>query len=502
MSLASSPEFIALQARLPPSLEVQTPGSTIPHVSVAVPSFSLSDTVLTHYAPLLGALEHRYLLPALVLRHVPGGEYVLVTSSQPADEVLDYYARLADPDHPEDIRRRLHIAHVPDSGPHGVTTKLLNRPDLIDDLRTMIAGRPAVIEPWNVTDDEAQLAMALGVPVNGTSPDLWPLGFKSRGRRLFREAGVPTPEGVEGVRDRAEVAGAIAAIRRARPQLDKVVVKQDNSAAGDGNLIVPTQRDDRPIPVEQLRESCLDGAPDWFADDLRSGGVVEELMVGTTVNSPSCQLDISPDGTVTVLSTHEQQLGGDNGQVYTGCSFPARPEYAGILAEHALAVGKQLAAAGALGRAGVDFLAVLGQGRWRVYALEINLRRGGTTHPLTVLSELVPGRYDAPGGCWRADDGSTRDYHSSDRLQDEAWTGMSAAEAIAAIADAGIAFDHATGTGVVLHMMNGLQVDGRVGVTAIGVDEAQAGDLFDRTRAALDEAVTSRAAAGAARSPH
>ena len=499
MSVASSPEFAALQAGLAPAQALNKPGSTTPHVAVIVPSFGLHSTVLAHYAPLLAALEHRYLLPALMLRRIPSCEYVLITSHDPGDDVLDYYARLADPADPADIRRRLHIALVPDPSPRGVAEKLLDRPDLVAALKERIDGRSAILEPWNVTQAEVQLALQLGTPLNGTSPDLWPLGFKSAGRKLFRDAGVPTPEGVEDVTDRDQIASAIALIRRARPRLQRVVVKQDNSVAGDGNFILPTQREGRRVPVDQLRESCLDGAPDWFANDLRAGGVVEEMVVASTVTSPSCQITIGPDGSVAVLSTHEQVLGGENGQVYTGCSFPADPAYAGVLAEQSLAIGQQLAAAGALGRAGIDFVACRRRGRWQVFALEINLRRGGTTHPFSVLRHLVPGQYDAPAGVWRAEEGGSRCYHSSDGFKDPAWTGLKPGEAIAAVAEAGLEFDHATGTGVVLHMLNGLTVDGRMGVTAIGVDQAQARALYDGTRAAIN-AVTSPAAAGSARS--
>src|SRR5215470_19720522 len=52
-------------------------------------------------------------------------------------------------------------------------------------------------------------------------------------------------------------------------------------------------------------------------------GVVEELIAGARFASPSVQLDISPSGEVAVLSTHEQLLGGEAGQVYVGCRFPA-----------------------------------------------------------------------------------------------------------------------------------------------------------------------------------
>lgn len=45
---------------------------------------------------------------------------------------------------------------------------------------------------------------------------------------------------------------------------------------------------------------------------------------------------------------------------------------------------------------------------------------------------------------------------------------MSPSAAIQAVEDAGLSFDNATGSGVVLHMLSGLAVDGRMGLTAIG----------------------------------
>jgi hypothetical protein len=61
---------------------------------------------------------------------------------------------------------------------------------------------------------------------------------------------------------------------------------------------------------------------------------VEELITGTRCTSQSVQVNLSPFGEVAVLATHEQVLGGDNGQVYTGCRFPADPTYASELARH------------------------------------------------------------------------------------------------------------------------------------------------------------------------
>ena len=478
-------EYDALQRGLLEAWHANAWGSEEDHVVVLLPSFSLGPTILSHYQPRLGPLEHRYLIASLMLRSIPGADLVLVTCADPGQEAIDYYARLAFPDDPRRLKQRLHVLVIPDSSARGVSAKLLDRPDLIERLRALIGARPALIEAWNVTDDEVAVGLALGVPVNGTSPALWPLGFKSAGRRLFREAGVPTPTGCEEVHDAEEVAAAIATIRRSRPRLADVVVKQDNSGAGDGNWVVRTSSSGRRIPRQRLSEECFRDAPDWFAPDLVAGGIVEEMVRGRAVTSPSAQIDIGADGSVRVLATHEQVLGGDNGQVFVGCRFPADPAYAGTLAAHARSVGGLLAGHGALGRVAVDFVAVRRRGNWDVLALEINLRRGGTTHPYTALRHLVPGAYNEEAGCWVADDGSSRCYRADDNLQHPELLGMPSGLAISAVGEAGLGFDHVTGTGVVLHMLSGLAVDGRIGLTAIGRTPADAEALHAAVEPAL-----------------
>ena len=49
--------------------------------------------------------------------------------------------------------------------------------------------------------------------------------------------------------------------------------------------------------------------------------------------------------------------------------------------------------------AGVDFVVVRGtDGQWSSYAIELNLRKGGTTHPYLTLEFLTDGTYDAERG--------------------------------------------------------------------------------------------------------
>jgi hypothetical protein len=474
--------FEELQAELGAALALNTAGCNEPHVLVALPSFSVGETPLAHYADRIPALEHRYLLAQLMLPRIDGCEMVFVSSEAPSQEILDYYRSIVPEEHRDAMRERFRLLEVPDRSARAVAAKLLDRPDLIADLRQSFGGRPAFIEPWNVTGDEVRLAELLSAPINGTAPELWPLGFKSAGRRLFREAGVPAPHGVEDVRSVDDVMTAIDSIAAARPGAAGVVIKTDDSVAGDGNQVLRF----RPGRSRDALRSELEDLPGWYLSDLAHGGVVEELVTGRRFTSPSVQVDIQPNGEPLVLATHEQVLGGDNGQVYVGCRFPADAAYAQLLGRHGAAVGAVLARRGALGRFSVDFAAAQrGDGAWDVYALEINLRKGGTTHPYATLRNAAPGRYDVESGQWRTADGSIRCYESTDNLVDPAWRGRPPGSVIEAVRAAGLQFDPRVQVGVVLHMLSCLAIDGRFGATAIGTSRAHAAELYAATVAAV-----------------
>jgi hypothetical protein len=485
--------FEELQADLARVWSLNRPGSDIDHVVVVLPSFSVSDAVLSHVAARIPALEHRYLVTSLMLHRIKACELIFLTCQAPGRRVLDYYASLVPRGLRGSVKARFRLAVVPDESPRPIAAKLLDRPDLIRALRASFAGRPTFIEPWNVTHREVELAERLQVPIDGTAPDLWHLGFKSSGRRLIMEAGIPLPVGREDVRTIEEMAAAVAEIREQRPSARGVVVKLDNSAAGDGNIVIEFGELDGGAPTRE--EIAMRGAalPDWYLKDLSSGAVVEELITGTRFTSPSVQLDLSPLGEVSVLATHEQVLGGDACQVYTGCRFPADPAYASELADHGRTIGELLAQRGVIGRLSVDFAAVPNEiGKWQIYGLEINLRKGGTTHPYVVLSHLVPGQYDAEAGSWRAADGTPRWYWATDNLIDESWFGMTPAAVIEAVAAAGLQFDARTGTGVVLHMLSCLAIAGRFGLTAIGRTPEEACELYEGTSTAVRRYAGSR----------
>ena len=89
---------------------------------------------------------------------------IFVTSQAPSQRVRDYYAGIGLRSRLE-VLDRLTVVEVPDETARTVGAKLLDRPDLIARIRDLDGDRPAVIEPWNVSEVEVSVAQHLGVPI-------------------------------------------------------------------------------------------------------------------------------------------------------------------------------------------------------------------------------------------------------------------------------------------------------------------------------------------------
>jgi hypothetical protein len=470
------------EERLERAWRADLPDSTDPHVVVALPSYSLDRSVYEHYGARIGPLENRYLY--VILRSELPGVRTIYLSSVPAPaEVVDGYLALAPPHARAAIDRNSALVSVDDAAAKPLAEKVLDSPRTLAELRRLIGGELALIEAWNVGEAERDLALALQVPVNGTDPSLRGLANKSAGRRLFKSLGIPTPDGVEDVTTAEQVVAAVTTLKGRDPALAGVVVKLDDSVAGDGNVVLRFAG--LPAAEAARHDAVWAALPAWYLSVLAGGGVVETLITGSDFCSPSGQGAIRPDGHVEVLSTHDQRLGGPDGQVYEGCSFPARESYAAEISRHVAAVGQALAAKGAVGRFAVDFAAVRTSSGWALFALEINLRKGGTTHPFGLTRVLTGGSYDAESSSFVLSDGTARYYGATDNLVDERWLGRSPGDVRQRLATAGVAFDRRSKVGAIPHLLDCLAVDGRMGYTAIAESREQVADLEATIEGAL-----------------
>jgi hypothetical protein len=353
--------------------------------------------------------------------------------------------------------------------------------------------------PFNTTTLERDLALALDIPMYGADPRFFPLGTKSGGRRIFAEEGVRHPLGEADLRGMEGAAAAIARLRARAPDLRQVLLKLDEGVSGEGNAFVPLSGLPAPgsasegAAIEQrLREMTFEsptaGYHDYAAKLALRSGVVEERIVGEELRSPSVQLRVTPLGEVELLSTHDQILGGAGGQTYVGCRFPADAAYAPIILREAEKVGRRLAREGVLGRFALDFVVARRGSEWEAYAIEINLRKGGTTHPFLTLQFLTDGRYDPASGVFTTPLGAPKCFIASDHVASRSYRALTPEDLFDVVTRHGLHFDQSRQTGVVLHMMSALGDAGLLGLTAVGDDHDQADRLYRRTVTALDEA--------------
>lgn len=483
---------------------------------LVIPSLSLDQRELLkiqgahHY-------EERLLFSLIRLRN-PRTRLIYVTSQPLHPSIIDYYLQLLPGIPFSHARDRLLLFSTYDSAPTSLTQKILERPRLMERIRQALRPEKAFMICYNSSSLERDLSCQLNVPLYALDPDLLHWGTKSGSRQIFVEAGVPCPDGSELVQSVDELAEVAAELWERQPHLQRMVVKLNEGFSGEGNALL----DLRPIlhlapekasHVERVRAiaerfetmSFQAKSETWsnFSSRIPElGAIAEAFIEGEKKRSPSVQGRITPTGEVEILSTHDQILGGPDGQIYLGCRFPADEAYRLQLQELGRQVGKNLSEKGVLERFGVDFLAVPhhdsrnGQTQWELQAIEINLRKGGTTHPFMTLKFLTNGRYELSSGLFYSQQGRPKYYIATDNLQKERYRGLLPNDLMDIIAHHQLHFDSSTETGTVFHLMGALSEFGKLGVTSIGNSLQQAEDIYNMVVKVLDEETQTRS------SPH
>jgi PGM1 C-terminal domain len=471
---------------------------------VVVPSVTL-DPAVPGAGSMAQAFEERFLFLLLLLRQ-PRLRMIYVTSMPIRPSIIEYYLALLPAVIPSHAMARLNLLSVGDSSPVPLSAKLLERPRMLSKIAAIIPNRQRChLIPYTTTGLERDIALTLGIPMYGADPRLAELGSKTGGRRLFAEEGVPHPLGVEDLHSFEDVDDAIMKMFEQRPSIEEVIVKLNEGVSGAGNALVDlrgiadTAEGDRRAEVARrvrsMRlESVTTSIGAYEAKFEQKGGVVEERIVGVELLSPSVQLRVLPDKSVELLSTHDQLLGGTSGQSYLGCIFPADPAYSRLISAPAITIGERLAREGALGRFAIDFVVTRDTaGRWSAYAIELNLRRGGTTHPFLTLQFLTDGSYDGASGRFLLPGGEQRHLVATDHLESPQLRALEVEDLFDIVARHGMHFDQSRQTGVVFHMISSLTEHGRIGLTAVGQSPEQAMRIYeDAQRVLFAEAAAAR----------
>jgi hypothetical protein len=493
--------FARLQAKLPAmwrEVGSSDPGGPVQRENtvVVVPSLSIDLEIPTVKQQ---AYEERFLFLLFILGQT-NLRLIYVTSQPILPEIIDYYLDILPGAIISSARKRLFLVTPYDGSSQPLSAKLLERPKLLQQIRDLIPDPDnAHMVPFNTTDLERELAVQLGIPMYAADPDFFAFGTKSGGRQLFREEGIAHPLGAEELFSEEAGVEAILAMRAEKPSIRRVIAKLNEGVGGMGNSLVDLS--DVPATGSDSEREAVTAAFRHMQFEIRGidyasyleawqegGGVVEEFLGGTEVHSPSVQMRNTPLGEVEILSTHDQLLGGPSGQTFLGAVFPANPQYSHLITREAQKLGERLAREGVIGRYAVDFLVTREPGReWECSAIEINLRKGGTTTPYLTLQYLTRGQYDPETGVFLTQSGREKYYVASDHIEAEAYRQFTPGDLFDLLSARRLHFNHTSHTGVVLHMMSGVATYGSVGVTAVGDTPQEAQAIYERFQAILDE---------------
>jgi hypothetical protein len=487
--------FEELQNNFAEQFSLFFPDHLAPKAIVVIPSLTLDREVLSKVA---GAIHYEErLLCLLMLLRMPR-THVTYVSSIPIDPVIiDYYLHLLPGITGFHARERLTLLSCYDGSSVSLTEKILFRPRLVERIRRSIPeGFVAHLACFNTTAFEQTLAVQLGIPVYGCDPALNHLGTKTGSRKIFREANVSFPAGSEDLHSIDEVNKALIKLKQEQPEIKKAVIKLNDGFSGDGNalFIYPDQ-----IPIASLDEWLNENIetqvfpiaedlpiPLFFEKLASMGGIVESFISGEIKMSPSVQCRINPLGEIDIISTHDQVLGGSCGQVFLGAHFPAHEAYRVEIGLLGRKIAEKLSSYGVLGRFSIDFISVKNQNGWMHYAIEINLRKGGTTHPYLMMQFLTNGKYNEKTGKFITPSEQTRHYFASDNVQSEKYKGLTPQDLIEIAMFHGLHFDGATQKGVMFHLVGALSQYGKMGMVCVGETAEEAFCYYEKTITVLD----------------
>src|SRR6266568_6326546 len=492
----SQAEFDQLQKKLVPLWKAIEAFNQDPQTIVVVPSMSI-DAIGA--GAVMQAYEERFLFLLLLLRQ-PRARLIYVTSQAILPSIIDYYLDLLPGVIPSHAHQRLFLLSPLDGSVSPLSQKLLDRPRFIERIRSLISDPDrAHLVPFNTTDKEKELALRLGIPMYGADPKFFSLGTKSGCRKIFQEENVAHPLGHENLASQVDVIEAITQMRAKKSSIKQVLVKLNEGVSGEGNAVVdltglprPGDSNERTALEDRLKTMQFELKGITYDSYMRKleerKGIVEERITGEEVRSPSVQLRVTPLGSVELLSTHDQLLGGPSGQSYLGCAFPADSDYASLITREAAKIGKRLAREGVIGRFALDFVVVRSSdGKWDPYAIEINLRKGGTTHPFLTLQFLTDGAYDPETAIFTAPSGQQKFFVASDHVESPHYRTLTPDDLFDIVVRHNLHFDQTRQTGVVFHMMSALGELGRTGLTAVGNSHEEAQATYTRAVAVLDQ---------------
>ena len=345
----------------------------------------------------------------------PNVDVVYVTARLLPDEILGYLRSQLSAAGIENVERRFRVIVAENAARFpahylSLATLLLLSPKALARVRSCThgAGLPGYIEGGIIGAEDRQLALALDLPLLGAEPENAGIeGTHSGARALFTLAGARVPPGVHDVYTESQVIHTLARVIAADPRHGRWLIVINNEWGGRGHAWFDTAKMGKTIiklRVQQMKLSkmlpggnrayfsrrepqvrgqelveseiarrglaalvtigCPEVFPSWkkfirafekVGGSIEAGYETEQMIAGR----PTTNGLIEPDGTVSLLSTHDRIVTKTDPYGCVGTVTPQQSVPYGALRDASTAIGKTLYARGVLGYFSVDFLAVV-----------------------------------------------------------------------------------------------------------------------------------------------
>lgn len=464
---------------------------------MVIPGLNHPKNVDLSGVPGLLFYEERMLFFMFLLKY-SRTKIVYVASAGFNEKLFDYYIRLvstSDEDFAEKKDRLTYIS-INDSTNDALTRKILKNEKFSDKIKRYISDpKKTVLRCYNPTEVERKLAVKLGVPLFGSKEKFDFVGTKSGGRQIFKLAKTNLLPGYNNIKNFKELAIDMIKLAQKNPKLEKMMIKRNYSSSGKGNCLFFWQKfiDENntnlkntsaevvaKLILKKFDEYCSfqnvnATYPEYKKRFNDSGGIVEAYAEGDIVFSPSTQILITNQKKGVVASTHEQILGGPDKQVYLGCTFPSKASHRKLIIKEGEKIANCLAQKGVVGNFAIDYVVTYDKEMNNpvVYPIEINLRKGGTTHPFRIAFYLTGAKYNHKTGMLQY--GNTPVYYlAMEFIESPKYVGLDPMELINIVANSKISFNRNTKKGALVYMPGMIHDYGRFGAICIGQSEENA----------------------------
>lgn len=451
---------------------------------VLIPNIVAGDYISTFYSG-LQYFEERYLYFLLYLSQ-PKTKLVLVLTDTLDKDYYSYllqHTSFATGYSIKELQTRITLIRIPTTTYTNVVDEINNNDEYIERIKQH-CNENTYIEFWRVVEEAIEVANKLELPWYGLSKKAISANLKDGSKQIFAESGVKHAQGLnrtmytkqelyQGVKDFMKICSA-----------EHFFIKINDSASGLGVIKINRSIGEHDFETFMQTIDLPEGQDinHFFKCATDQGLIIEEFIAANHADSPSVQFEITPDGTIKNVASHDQIIIND--VEFDGLYFPANEKYKENIIKMGFKVAKTLQNQGALGFVAIDMLVTDTND---IYAIEINARKGGSNHTHYWAKLLTHATYNEEKGMLECDKGDVVYRGTEQFLKEDFLKKISISDFLSHISSKGLDYNHQTKRGVFIHLLSFLPLHGKFGCTIIGRDKADVQELEeDLKKAVLD----------------